>query len=138
MMLRYKVLRKDGDLYLSFFVAGKAQVRYEQGVAARPPRWLKEKGFGLCVFSTLEQARAYAWQLIAPLALPPPTEIWECECDEPANPHTYCHPFCLETGDVLAFANNTWPAGTEFFMAVTPLRRVGEDALDILVKERWE
>jgi len=55
--IAWKVLRKDKQSLVSACATGKAKVVYEKNKKAYPPDWLREKGYGLLVFKTRQQAR---------------------------------------------------------------------------------
>ena len=68
----YKVVRvstelTEGDVpiegtrsYVSAIAAGDSEVKYEINKIAVPPNWLRNKGYGLFVFDSLEKAKEFA------------------------------------------------------------------------------
>ena len=120
----YKVVRELGGYRHSCSAQGKAVVLYSDVYFATPPEWLKEKGYGLCVFDDLDLARKFTQTL--PLFSWETIEVWEVEVRDklPNIYNTYLCSLKLLKKGRLSPTHFDWPTGTKMFGQVKLTKRV--------------
>jgi len=75
-MRAYKVVRREGEKLISAVVRGRAEVEYKKGTWVSPPDWLKDRGYLLTAFESLDSAlKFFSIEKITQKSL----EIWEAE-----------------------------------------------------------
>lgn len=93
-------------------------VTYGTGKFAKAPEWLREWGYHLTAFDTLEHARAcmkYSYSKHF--------EMWEAEGKDRVKRLEMFRPEFLSDG-VLYSVNGIWPKGTMMFKEIKLIRRV--------------
>ena len=116
-MIVYKVVKKNRKTLSSIVVTKKARVIYEVGKKAVAPKWLREKGYHIVAFDSIDHAYDFARHF-------PHYQIMKCEVEVgdivSEKPHT-CHIKHLNAGFVLSTRIPYWPDGTIMCESLTPL-----------------
>ena len=117
---------KEILIFYSIIVWGQAKVRYRRNIEAYPPNWLKDNGYGLCVFDSFEVAKLFSRKLDH-------SQIFECKVTNPRKPKDYCYLSILSEGQMKASPKEVtmanWPEGTIF---VDSLTLIGEPLKDMV------
>ena len=113
----YKVCARESTGLVSMVVRGRAKVSYGIGQVSTPPPWLEAQGYGLLVFSTLEQARHWAktWG---------ECRVFECEVGEVMPLPPCCSTFVASFRGRLAPIRDPWLEGSVMVSSVTLTKEV--------------
>jgi len=119
----YKVMkRREGRLF-SAVVEGRAKVEYKEGTWISPPDWLKNRGYFLTAFESLDSAlRFFLIEKTTQKSL----EIWEAEVREWKRVRLpMLDIFWLETGKISYFKDyKGWPNGTIMAKELKILKKI--------------
>ena len=110
-MIAYKVVYHKRNKYSSAFIGGFAKVTYLKEKENFPPDWLAEKGYGICCFETLRQAKRFAITNNTPI-------IWKVKGTKiPLQPHA--NMIELEEERKITTSKFLFPKGTIMLKSVT-------------------
>ncbi len=123
----YKLFRRSHGELTSLLAYGLAEVTYREGEENRPPEWLKEQGYGLLAFRTLEDAEEFYNHML--LNEPDETECWEVEGEEIAR-MSCCFLSYLENGILYPDDTRTWPEGTVMLKSCRLVKRIWRKTLE--------
>ena len=113
----FKLVKKEGEGYISAYADGKAKVEFIPGQWISAPKWLRKRGYHITVFGSLEDAKALMMNSAD-------HEIWEVEvegeiCDLPPRQDLWV----IREGE-LGDKFGEWPKGTRMVRRVKLVRRV--------------
>ena len=109
------------NVFYSFYAYGKARVVYRLGEESRPPAWLEERGFGLCVFEERKLAKRFCALNGQYSGLT--YALLRCEAPALHKPHPCVESEALGYGDI-RMTSITFPAGTRTAFRLTPVEIV--------------
>lgn len=132
-----KVVRKLSNKYYSLYAGGIFKVEYKPGEWVRSTKELEEIGYGLCVYTNVNEVQM-PW--FASIFLPEDVEIWECE----GRGEVRLPPYALQVDltpsmDFAEFKHIalsdqcfvdwnwsiSWPESTRMFQEVKLVKRIG-------------
>lgn len=121
MEIVYKcVLLKDDNEFYSYSAEGKACVNYKLNEWAYPPNWLKEKGFGLLCFKSLESAKMFI-ENEYPTAIKYRSVILKCIGENKINLPPFCSIVKLSEGVILNSELSDFFYGSVSFEKIKPI-----------------
>lgn len=133
MVTVYKIVRvveRPGQVIrVSLVAPGRAGVEYVPGMPSEPPAHLKQAGYGLLAYESIEAAVGDLARVGRVLLV----ELWEAEADSISRAlPPQLNPIALGDG-VMEEVPNGWPAGTVMVNRLTITRKVGYGRLTIFI-----
>ena len=109
----YKIVRVDGNRLCSYIVDGQGEVTYKVGSWVKAPLWLREEGYQLTFFETLNDALSYMSKVI--WHYPSEFKIFKCKArkaSKPKKPPANLAGISLGIITNNWICQNEWPEGT--------------------------